>query len=181
MYAIGGSANPTINSQGNRYTAPVDANAKEVTKRVDTDEREWSGWNWRSEGDVMVNGAFFVPSGDGGLSNQYAKASSVEPKSADIIDQLTLNAGVFGAPRDNSISIQYGGGTTTGASGSGAGGSTGAGDESDFFGMMFGNNAPGKLSSTTYIILLSLLVILVLYITTNHGDQLSLQLLLLLL
>lgn len=30
MYAIGGSANPTINSQGNRYTAPVDANAKEV-------------------------------------------------------------------------------------------------------------------------------------------------------
>lgn len=31
MYAIGGSANPTINSQGNRYTAPTDPNAKEVT------------------------------------------------------------------------------------------------------------------------------------------------------
>lgn len=30
MYAIGGSAKPTINSQGNRYTAPVDLNAKEV-------------------------------------------------------------------------------------------------------------------------------------------------------
>ena len=30
MYAIGGSANPTINSQGNRYTAPGDPNAKEV-------------------------------------------------------------------------------------------------------------------------------------------------------
>lgn len=30
MYAIGGSANPTINSQGNRYTAPSDENAKEV-------------------------------------------------------------------------------------------------------------------------------------------------------
>lgn len=30
MYAIGGSANPTINSQGNRYTAPSDPNAKEV-------------------------------------------------------------------------------------------------------------------------------------------------------
>ncbi|KAK3422249.1 hypothetical protein EUGRSUZ_G02887, partial [Eucalyptus grandis] len=29
MYAIGGSANPTINSQGNRYTAPVDADAKQ--------------------------------------------------------------------------------------------------------------------------------------------------------
>jgi len=30
MYAIGGSASPTINSQGNRYTAPIDPNAKEV-------------------------------------------------------------------------------------------------------------------------------------------------------
>lgn len=31
MYAIGGSAGPTINSQGNRYMAPADPNAKEVT------------------------------------------------------------------------------------------------------------------------------------------------------
>ncbi|KAJ6746725.1 PECTATE LYASE 18-RELATED [Salix koriyanagi] len=30
MYAIGGSGNPTINSQGNRYTAPSNRNAKEV-------------------------------------------------------------------------------------------------------------------------------------------------------
>jgi pectate lyase len=30
MYAIGGSASPTINSQGNRYIAPGDPNAKEV-------------------------------------------------------------------------------------------------------------------------------------------------------
>jgi hypothetical protein len=30
MYAIGGSANPTINSQGNRYNAPANPFAKEV-------------------------------------------------------------------------------------------------------------------------------------------------------
>jgi len=30
MYAIGGSADPTINSQGNRYLAPANAFAKEV-------------------------------------------------------------------------------------------------------------------------------------------------------
>lgn len=30
MYAIGGSANPTINSQGNRYLAPSNPFAKEV-------------------------------------------------------------------------------------------------------------------------------------------------------
>ncbi|KAJ0967227.1 hypothetical protein J5N97_024144 [Dioscorea zingiberensis] len=97
MYAIGGSANPTINSQGNRYTAPFDPNAKEVTKRVDTDESEWSGWNWKTEGDIMVNGAFFVPSGEG--REIYAKATSIEPRSAMLIDQLTRNAGVMSANR----------------------------------------------------------------------------------
>lgn len=65
---------------------------------MDTDESEWTSWNWRTDGDIMVNGAFFVPSGIG-LSTQYAKASSVDPKNAALIDQLTLNAGVFGDPR----------------------------------------------------------------------------------
>lgn len=71
---------------------------EQVTKRVDTDEVEWAGWNWRTDGDMLVNGAFFVPSGEG-LSTQYAKASSVEPRSAELIDLLTMNAGVIGGPR----------------------------------------------------------------------------------
>lgn len=70
----------------------------QVTKRVDTDEGDWAGWNWRTDGDVMVNGAFFVPSG-AGLSTQYAKASSVDPKSAVLVDQLTRGAGVMGGSR----------------------------------------------------------------------------------
>ncbi|KAL5709909.1 pectate lyase [Ranunculus cassubicifolius] len=98
MYAIGGSANPTINSQGNRYTAPPNPNAKEVTKRVETADGEWGGWDWRSDGDEMLNGAFFVPSGPTGGA-KYAKASSVEPKSAGLIDRLTMNAGVMGGNR----------------------------------------------------------------------------------
>lgn len=44
----------------------------------------------------MANGAFFVPSGEG-ASMQYSK--SVSPKSANLIDQLTMNAGVLGGPR----------------------------------------------------------------------------------
>lgn len=71
---------------------------EQVTKRVDINEGEWSGWNWRTDGDLMVNGAFFVPSG-AGLTAQYAKASSVEPKAAALIVQLTGGAGVLGAPR----------------------------------------------------------------------------------
>lgn len=69
-----------------------------MTKRVDTEEGDWAGWNWRTDGDVLENGAYFVPSGQG-LSNQYTKAASVEAKSAAMIDQLTSTAGVLGGPR----------------------------------------------------------------------------------
>uniref|UniRef100_A0A5B7C9T3 Pectate lyase n=1 Tax=Davidia involucrata TaxID=16924 RepID=A0A5B7C9T3_DAVIN len=178
MYAIGGSANPTINSQGNRYTAPSDADAKEVTKRVDTDEGKWSDWNWRSEGDIMVNGAFFVPSGVG-LNTQYARASSVEPKSAALVDHLTVNAGALGGPRDDTMGVSYpgfsGGGTSTSTSTS-----TGSGGDGDYFGMIFGSGAAPPPPSTTAIFL-SLLIILILHITTNNGALLSLPSLLLLL
>ncbi|KAK3422252.1 hypothetical protein EUGRSUZ_G02884 [Eucalyptus grandis] len=44
----------------------------QVTKRVDTQENDLADWNWRTEGDIMVNGAFFVPSGVG-LSAQYSQ------------------------------------------------------------------------------------------------------------
>ncbi|EEF52127.1 pectate lyase [Ricinus communis] len=63
MYAIGGSEHPTIISQGNRFLAPPDPDCKQVTKRNVEPESEWKSWNWRSEGDLMLNGAFFVESG----------------------------------------------------------------------------------------------------------------------
>lgn len=104
MYAIGGSAGPTINSQGNRYMAPEDVDAKQVTKRLDTGEGEWSSWNWRSEGDVMENGAFFVKSG-GESESMYQKAYSFDPKAVDRISYLTMAAGVLGVARDNNMGM----------------------------------------------------------------------------
>lgn len=92
MYAIGGSANPTINSQGNRYAAPTNPFAKEVTKRVETATSEWKGWNWRSEGDMLLNGAYFTPSG-AGASASYARASSLGAKSASMVGSITSSAG----------------------------------------------------------------------------------------
>lgn len=62
---------------------------------METDERKWRDWNWRSEGDILVNGAFFIASGES-VEVLYEKAYSVEPKSAALIDQLTMNAGVLG-------------------------------------------------------------------------------------
>ncbi|KAL0742712.1 hypothetical protein Bca4012_084225 [Brassica carinata] len=98
MYAIGGSANPTINSQGNRYAAPKNRYAKEVTKRVRTETSEWKKWNWRSEGDMLVNGAFFIQSGEV-ASASYESASSLAAKPASMVDLITSTAGALGCRR----------------------------------------------------------------------------------
>ncbi|GLJ17455.1 hypothetical protein SUGI_0303930 [Cryptomeria japonica] len=58
IYAIGGSANPTINNQGNRFLAPRNLFQKEVAKPKDSTEG-----NWRSVGDLILNGAFFTTLG----------------------------------------------------------------------------------------------------------------------
>ncbi|CAH9130024.1 unnamed protein product [Cuscuta epithymum] len=100
MYAIGGSDNPTINSQGNRFIAPNEDEFKEVTKRIDTNKDEWKGWNWRTQGDMLVNGAVFVPSGDG-LSNVFTQASSLDPHSVLFMDQLITHVGVLPLPAGN--------------------------------------------------------------------------------
>ncbi|CAN8324216.1 unnamed protein product [Cochlearia groenlandica] len=94
MYAIGGSANPTINSQGNRFLAPGNRFAKEVTKRVGAGEREWNNWNWRSQGDLLLNGAFFTSSG-AESSSSYARASSLAAKSSSLVDMLTYSSGAL--------------------------------------------------------------------------------------
>lgn len=95
MYAIGGSADPTINSQGNRYLAPTNPFAKQVTKRVvNSGDRRWRHWNWRSEGDLMLNGAYFTPSGRGAAAN-YARASSLAAKSSSLVATLTSEAGAL--------------------------------------------------------------------------------------
>ncbi|GAB4836398.1 hypothetical protein Ancab_001309 [Ancistrocladus abbreviatus] len=182
MYAVGGSASPTINSQGNRYIAPSNPNNKEVTMRLDAESKEWAAWNWRTEGDVMVNGAFFVPSGDG-LDAQYAMASSLAPKSADFIDQLTLNSGVMLANGGIGVGISSPTSGTGGISGGGSGGGTTVpntpggtyggiqggtyGDPTGldgYYGMIFGSSASTLQASYQTCIILSALMILILSI-----------------
>ncbi|XP_073314960.1 probable pectate lyase 5 [Primulina huaijiensis] len=94
MYAIGGSADPTINSQGNRFLAPDSVENKEVTKHEDAPESKWKHWNWRSEGDLMLNGAFFIQSGAGASSN-YAKASSLSARPSSLVTSMTDGAGAL--------------------------------------------------------------------------------------
>ncbi|QHO05066.1 putative pectate lyase [Arachis hypogaea] len=95
MYAIGGSANPTINSQGNRFLAPDNRFSKEVTKHEDAPQSEWANWNWRSEGDLFLNGAFFRASGAGASSASYARASSLSARPSSLVGSITTTAGAL--------------------------------------------------------------------------------------
>ncbi|KAL8137777.1 hypothetical protein V2J09_003778 [Rumex salicifolius] len=94
MYAIGGSAEPTINSQGNRFLAPNDLNNKEVTKREDTPQSKWKKWNWRSQGDLLLNGALFTESG-AQTSKSYARASSLSARPSSFVASITMGAGAL--------------------------------------------------------------------------------------
>ncbi|KAL7186755.1 hypothetical protein ACSBR2_028477 [Camellia fascicularis] len=95
MYAIGGSASPTINSQGNVFIALDDKSTKEVTKHDSPQgSTEWKNWNWRSDGDMMLNGAFFTPSGQENPGS-YAKASSMVARPATLVTSISPSAGVL--------------------------------------------------------------------------------------
>ncbi|KAI5447169.1 putative pectate lyase 2 [Lathyrus oleraceus] len=91
MYAIGGSADPIIFSQGNYFIASKNSDAKQVTKR-ETDG-EWSNWKWRSYGDEFLNGAYFVPSGYGSCAPLYSSSQNFVAAKASMVPLLTLNAG----------------------------------------------------------------------------------------
>ncbi|KAF3451747.1 hypothetical protein FNV43_RR07843 [Rhamnella rubrinervis] len=90
MYAVGGSANPTIFSQGNYFIAPNNPDSKEVTKR---EAKGWSNWKWRSSNDVFENGAYFVQSGYGSCYPFYTPSQSFKVSPGASVPALTSNAG----------------------------------------------------------------------------------------
>ncbi|CAJ2649472.1 unnamed protein product [Trifolium pratense] len=91
MYAIGGSSNPTILSEGNFFIAPNDKDAKQITKRLANGNSK--SWNWKSSKDAFSNGAYFVSSGDGSSAPNYTPAQSFEAVPANMVPAITLNAG----------------------------------------------------------------------------------------
>ncbi|KAJ3692264.1 hypothetical protein LUZ60_012614 [Juncus effusus] len=95
MYAVGGSMNPTIISQGNRYIAPPNQAAKEITNRVGS-PADWKKWTWRSQGDLLQNGAIFIQSGDPNLKKfKSFKKKFIKAKSGTFVTRLTRFAGAL--------------------------------------------------------------------------------------
>ncbi|XP_043713914.1 pectate lyase-like [Telopea speciosissima] len=96
MYAIGGSMHPTIVSQGNRFVAPPTLAAKEVTKRDYSPEEVWKDWVWRSEGDLLENGAFFRQSGSPFKNRRpFSKKDMISYKPGTFVSRLTRFAGAL--------------------------------------------------------------------------------------
>ncbi|KAI4351599.1 hypothetical protein L6164_005944 [Bauhinia variegata] len=96
MYAIGGSSAPTILSQGNRFIAPMNDAAKLITHRDYAPESVWSKWQWRSEMDLLMNGAQFIESGEP-LNGNYPgdRANIVEPKDGQFVTTITKYSGAL--------------------------------------------------------------------------------------
>lgn len=94
MYAIGGTSQPTIISQGNRFTAPPDPRYSEVTCRNNgADVTEWKKWTWKSERDLMRKGAFFVESGPPFNDQKFKKGDLIQPRGGEDVLRLCKGAG----------------------------------------------------------------------------------------
>lgn len=94
MYAIGGSHNATIISQGNRYIAPDAIDKKQITHRVlGTSNNEWMKWTWVSDRDEMRNGAVFVPSGDQNGARTFAALTKIRAVPGRNVHMLTKFSG----------------------------------------------------------------------------------------
>ncbi|KAI3816844.1 hypothetical protein L1987_16549 [Smallanthus sonchifolius] len=91
----GGSMNPTIISQGNRFRAPDNVHAKEVTHRDHFGHKVWKHWRWRTVNDLFLNGAFFVASGDHSDIGHELKRHMVQAKDGSAVGLLTRYAGVL--------------------------------------------------------------------------------------
>ncbi|XP_058103415.1 putative pectate lyase 2 [Magnolia sinica] len=92
MYAIGGSANPTILSEGNYFDASNNRSSKEVTKR---ESSGWKNWKWRSSMDMFLNGAYFIQSGWGSAAPGYSSSQSFTAAQGSMAPTLTADAGTL--------------------------------------------------------------------------------------
>ncbi|XP_061355861.1 pectate lyase-like [Gastrolobium bilobum] len=95
MYAIGGSSGPTILSQGNRFIAPPNNAAKEITHRDYAGPEVWKNWQWTSDMDLFMNGAKFVPSGLPIKNVPYKKGFMMKPRDGSHANRLTRFAGAL--------------------------------------------------------------------------------------
>lgn len=65
----------------------------QVTHREYATEDVWKNWNWRSEGDLLLNGATFMQSGQPVHNLPYSRFDFIKAKSAKTVGRLTRFSG----------------------------------------------------------------------------------------
>lgn len=66
-----------------------------MTKREHAEEEEWINWQWRSEGDVFLNGAFFKESGPDLKEKPLVKEGIIKYQPGHFAPQLVRFAGTL--------------------------------------------------------------------------------------
>lgn len=64
-----------------------------VTKRDYAAQDVWQNWRWRSQGDLMMNGAFFVQSGAPLITHGFSKKQLIKSKPGTYVRRLTRFSG----------------------------------------------------------------------------------------
>lgn len=69
----------------------------QVTKREYNPEEVWKQWTWRSEGNLFMNGAYFIESGDPDWSKKHKELyDGISAASAEEVTWITRFAGALG-------------------------------------------------------------------------------------
>ncbi len=68
-----------------------------VTKHVDDDvgkSASTESWNWRTSGDFLMSGAYFISSGATSVNAQYfAKATGFNARPVNMVESMTQESG----------------------------------------------------------------------------------------
>lgn len=69
---------------------------KQITKREYSPESVWMQWTWRSEGDLYMNGAYFIQAGDPDWSKKHQNLyDGISAAPADQVTWITRFAGAL--------------------------------------------------------------------------------------
>ncbi|KAM7515935.1 hypothetical protein LguiA_005518 [Lonicera macranthoides] len=98
LYAIGGSMNPRVKSQGNLFIASESGNKEVIWKNGNGNG---VSWNFRSVEDMFENGAYFDQTGyvGGGIKPNYNNEQRFQVADARFVRGLTQFSGALRCPK----------------------------------------------------------------------------------
>lgn len=66
-----------------------------MTKKDYATKQVWRTWQWRSEGDLMMNGSILVQSGDPAMKLPFSKLDMIQTVAGTLVNHLKCFAGLL--------------------------------------------------------------------------------------